>query len=298
MAIQVERLKGVVPPVVTPLTSSEELDEDGLRRLLEHLLEGGVHGLYMLGTTGEFPSLTNSVKVRAIELTSEEVGGEVPILAGAGETSTRRAVELAKQLEQAGADVIFSTPPFYFDYTQEELKDYYLMLADQLNTPVFLYNIPQLTRVALDPRTVRELAEDPRIVGIKDSSGDFGNYLEHIRTAGNADGFRSFIGSEVLAGASLIMGGHGVVASTANVVPGLWARLYERAAAGDVEGTRELEEKTRIVTGITEFGIAPSCKAGLEIMGITSRHVAAPHRALTDSEVGQVRAVLEEADVL
>jgi len=293
MGFSIDDLHGIFPPVVTPIREDEKLDEEALRRLIAYLLEGGVHGLYMLGTTGEFASLTNEVKVRTIEVCRREAGGRVPILAGAGETSTARTLELARLLEQAGADVIFSTPPFYYTYTQEELRDYYISLAESVTVPVFLYNIPQLTKVGLDPGLVRELASDDRIVGIKDSSGNFANYLEHIETARRMPEFRVFIGSEVLAGASVIMGGDGIVASTANVVPSLWVNLYEAAARGDVEKTAEIGRHLRTVGQITTFGTAAGCKAALEIMNITTRQVAAPHRSLSDKQLAEVRSILE-----
>jgi len=295
MAAVAGRLYGVVPPVVTPLTSEERLDEDGLRRLLVYLLKGGVHGLYLLGTTGEFPCLTEEVKVRAVEIAREEVGKELPILAGAGETSTVRSIRLAQLLEEAGADVIFATPPFYFDYTQEEIKDFYQELAAAVTIPVFLYNIPQLTRVGLEPATVRQLAADPRIVGIKDSSGDFAAYLEHIETARRNPGFRTFIGSETLAAASLVMGGHGIIASTANIWPHLWVELYTAAANGDVERAAVLQRTLRQAAGrLTAFGFAAGCKAALEIMGLTTRQVARPQRPVDDAALAAVRGILAE----
>ena len=165
-------LCGIIPPMVTPLLDDDTIDHAGLERLVEHLLAGGVHGLFNLGTTGEGPSLSHALRCQLIETTMAQVAGRVPVLVGITDTSFVESVELADFAADVGSQAVVASTPYYFATAQPELLEYLEQLVKAVSLPLVLYNMPQLTKVSFEPDTVRQALQWENVIGIKDSSGD------------------------------------------------------------------------------------------------------------------------------
>ncbi|MHC4370339.1 MAG: dihydrodipicolinate synthase family protein, partial [Planctomycetota bacterium] len=165
-------LCGIIPPLVTPLLDRDTLDTAGLERLIEHVLAGGVHGLFILGTTGEAPSLSYRLRYELIDRVCRQVSGRVPVLVGITDTSFVESVNIARKAEDAGARAVVLAPPYYFPAGQMELLEYLKHLTAELPLPVFLYNMPSHTKLVFEPETIRAAADFPGVAGIKDSSGN------------------------------------------------------------------------------------------------------------------------------
>ena len=172
-------LTGIIPPMVTPLRARDELDIAGLEKLLEHILSGGVSGLFILGTTGEGPSLSYRLRREFIERVCQQVKRRVPVLVGITDTAFVESVNLARQAADCGADAVVAAPPYYMPEGQPELQEWLDHLVPELPLPLFLYNMPPLTKVSYEIETVRHALDHPRIIGLKDSSGDL-NYFKNV----------------------------------------------------------------------------------------------------------------------
>src|SRR5262249_1597058 len=233
-------LHGIVPPLVTPLSSPDTLDMDGLERLIEHLIAGGVTGLFILGTTGEAPNLSYRLRRGMIERTCQQAALRVPVLVGVTDTSLAEAVELARHASAAGAHAVVSASAYYFPVAQVELFDYCRTLASRSPLPLFLYNMPSLTKVRFEADTVRRLMDVPNVVGIKDSSADMIHYHHLLTLCRQRPDWTVLMGPEELRAESVLLGGQGGVTGGANLAPRLYVDLYEAAAAANVEDVRRL----------------------------------------------------------
>jgi 4-hydroxy-tetrahydrodipicolinate synthase len=296
--LDVSRLGGIIPPLATPLHADESVDETGLRRLVQHVLRGGVHGVFVAGSTGEFAALVEQERRRALEIVVDEVKGAVPVLAGVGDSGTNRALQRVEEAQQAGADGLVAILPYYqTPNNMEEAKAHFQALANAASVPVLLYNIPQRVGASLTLEAVDELRELPQVAGIKDSSENFNLFLGLARMESAA--FRVFQGSEMQAAASLLMGAHGCVPGSANLAPKLWVALYEAAREGDIERVRELHRAASELNRIYWFeGSSPigSLKAALEMIGVCQAYPARPMsqpdthaRARIEAEVKRFR---------
>ncbi|MBM3457538.1 MAG: dihydrodipicolinate synthase family protein, partial [Armatimonadetes bacterium] len=183
-------LKGIVPPIVTPLNADETVDESGLERQLNRLIQAGVHGIYFLGSTGEQPALRDGEKVRAIRAARRVVNGRVPLVVGTMASGTARAVDNIRAAEKAGADAVAVTPPHYYPSSgAEEQLAHYRTCAAATGLPVVIYNIPSTTKVMLAPDTMARIGEIRNVVGLKDSSGDFSHFLKILGLLRDRAGF-------------------------------------------------------------------------------------------------------------
>ena len=195
-------IKGIIPPMITPLKGNDELDREGAVRLTEHILAGGVHALFLLGTTGEAQSLTYRLRYEFVELVCKQVAGRVPVLVGVTDTSLDESVKLAAHAAACGAVGVVAAAPYYFAPSQQELIEYYTALADALPLPLYLYNMPSHVKVFLEPATVKTLADHPNIVGLKDSSANMTYFQTLLYYLGDRDDFSLYIGPEELTGES------------------------------------------------------------------------------------------------
>ena len=175
------KLEGVVVALGTPLTSEEKIDEKGMRKLTRYVLDGGVHGVFILGSMGGFNFLEDEEKIRVIEIVVDEVEGKVPVIAGASDTSTKRVIKNARIAQEMKADAVAILPPYYGSLKQEQIINFYSKIAEEVNIPIFIYNNPSSTRNPVEPETVFELGKLENIVGIKDSSQNFFNYQQLVR---------------------------------------------------------------------------------------------------------------------
>src|SRR5262245_48113522 len=211
-------LRGIIPPLATPLRDRDALDHAGLERLIEHTLKGGVHALFILGTTGEGPGLSHRVRYELIERTCEQVGGRVPVLVGITDTSFIESLETAEQAVDTGASAVVVAPPYYFVPGQPELIEYVERLAAELPLPLFLYNIPSHAHVGLELETVRRSLDFPNVVGLKDSAGHMGFFHKVRRIAAAArPEFAVLIGPEEMMAEAVLLGAHGGICGGSNL---------------------------------------------------------------------------------
>jgi len=229
----VEKLAGVVPPLVLPLSPSAEIDFESLDRQIDFLLAAGVDGLWVNGTTGDFFALDEEERARVVAAAVRRAAGRVPVIAQVGDTATRRAIAHGRRALEAGADAVAVVLPYYLDYSQEELKAHYRAVRRAIGAPLFLYQLPQMCKVALSVESIVELTDDGTLIGIKDSAGDVDFYYRLVRTVEKGGlALRCFYGASSLIDVGLYVGGHGVMSAVANLVPHLCRQAYREAAAG------------------------------------------------------------------
>jgi len=228
------RFHGVVPPTITALDTDENLDRAGMARLVEHQISGGVHGIFVLGTNGEGPCLRDAVRKGVCEVAVETARGRVPVIAGVLQPSTARIIEDVKLLEGTGIEAVVVTTPYYFSgYNDDELVTHYRRIADATDLPILVYNIPQNTKAPVKAAALLKIAEDPRIIGVKDSSGDW-TEVQRIILERPREDFVILQGNQQMAAISLVMGADGLVPGFANVHPRLLADLYAAVQRGAI----------------------------------------------------------------
>lgn len=247
--------EGIIVPLVTPLLDEETLDIKGLKSVVDHVLAGGVDGIFVLGTTGEGPSLSYDLRLELVEEVCAHVEGRVPVLVGVTDASLRQAGRVAEAASDAGAQAVVLAPPFYYQITQGELHDFVVRFIEEVNLPVFLYDNPGLTGVKYDLDTVRSLVQRSEIIGMKDSSGN-GTYFHRLKSVLDDENVPLFVGPEELLAESLIMGAEGGVPGGANVFPNLYVSLYESVQAGNLDRARELHRQIMRLSSIVYSGSA------------------------------------------
>jgi len=291
-------LRGVVPPMVTPLLDNDTLDLEGLERLVEHILDGHVHGLFLLGTTGEAPDLRYELRHELVKRVCRQVKGRVPVMVGVTDTVFSESVRLAQTAEKAGASAIVAAPPYYFAPGQPELVEYYTHLATRSPLPLFLYNMPSHTKVMIDPYTVRTLSEVQNVVGLKDSSANivYFNTVRHLLRE-RAD-FSILMGPEEALGEVVLMGGHGGVCGGANLFPQLFVDIFNAATARDVATVVRLQERVMMISG-SLYGVGrhvssflKGVKCSLDLMGVCSDMMAEPFSRFREEERSIIRSRL------
>lgn len=290
-----KRLEGIIVPVVTPFNAEEEIDESSLRTMVRFLVNSGVHGLFPVGSQGEFFSLSADEKKRVMEVVIREARGKVFVMPNTGCVTTRETIALSCYAEAAGADAISVITPYFITPGPKELYQHYAAVAEAVRLPVLAYNNPDRTGVNLTPSTVARLAcEFPNFVGIKDSSGDLSQTLEYIRLCPSS--FLTFMGRDTLIYAGLANGCVGAVAATANVVPELVIGIYEAVRVGDHELARALQRKLAPLRLAFQLGTFPAVvKAALQMIGrIPDGRARQPVGPLDDEARTQLRSILLE----
>ena len=291
-----KKLKGVVPPIATPVGDGDRVDEAGLRRLVRYLLDAGVNGILANGTMGGFAFLTDEQQLRAVSIIVEEVNGAVPIIGGVGETSTSRAVSKARQIQQYGISYLSLLPPFYFFATQEHLIAYFSEIASAVDLPIYLYDNPIMTKNRIQPETVAELRQRvPNIVGVKESNQDCVNLLALLDLMRNDEEFSIFTGSEFLIVVGLQMGCSGFVGGLHNLCPHLAVALYQSFCEGDLESARQLQRDLSAAWQVFQYGnIWGGLDESLRYLGIAERATGAPYvSTVTAEEAEKVHRILD-----
>tara|TARA_R110000851_G_scaffold88759_3_gene193692 strand:- start:5630 stop:6553 length:924 start_codon:yes stop_codon:yes gene_type:complete len=292
-------IKGIIPPMVTPLLENKELDLVGLKNLLEHLINGGVHGIFILGTTGEGPSLSYAVRKQLVSETCRIVNKKVPVLVGITDTSFDGTLEIANHAKKVGADALVVAPPYYFPIAQEEMGDYLESLVPMLPLPFMLYNMPSCTKLHLSIDVVRR-AKELGAIGIKDSSGDLSYLYMLIEEFKSDPAFSIIAGTELFLPETIMYGGHGSVAGGANFFPRLFVDLYEAAMAQNLEKVKLLRDKViKVHQTIYEVGEYPSrhikgTKAALMAMGICQDHNAEPLDRFTEEQRNRIKKYIAQ----
>ncbi len=289
--------------MITPLLGRDELDIAGLERLVEHILKGGVHGLFILGTSGEAPSLSYRLRRELIDRVSRQVNGRVPLLVGVTDTSFVEAVNLSRHAAGAGAHAVVTAAPFYFPLGQPELIEGITALTDALPLPVFLYNMPQMTKVVFETETLRHLLQVERIIGVKDSSGDRAYFARLLAVAKERPEWSVLVGPEHLMVEAVRNGGQGGVNGGANVWPQLLVQLYQAASSGDAAALDRLQPQLATLDGIYRVGrhasaVIKGMKCSLSLLGICSDFMAEPFVRFREPERQQVQAVLRKCGLL
>ena len=288
---------GIIPPLVTPLIDRDTLDVAGLERLVEHVIAGGVSGIFILGTTGEGPSLGYRLRRELIERTCALVRRSVRVLVGITDTAFVESVNVARWSAEAGADAVVLAPPYYLPEGQPELQEYLGCLVPELPLPLFLYNMPSLTKVQYELETLRRAMDNPRIIGLKDSSGNMTYFHRAIGLLKYRPDWSLLIGPEELLADAVFAGGHGGVSGGANVFPRLYVDLYHAARAGDIAKARELHALVMRVgelycVGRHSSAIIKGIKCALSVLGICDDCMAEPFTHFREPERAKVQALL------
>ncbi|WP_227937189.1 4-hydroxy-tetrahydrodipicolinate synthase [Alkalihalobacillus deserti] len=284
--------EGVVPALVTPFDENGEINEEVLRQLVRRTIDHGCHGIFALGSNGEFFALTYEEKVRIAKIVMDEAKGQVPVYMGTGCNSTKETIELTKEMEQLGVSAVSVITPYFVKLTQSELISYYEALAEATSLPIILYNIPGLTQNSLAPETVAHLSKRSTIVAIKDSSGNFDNILQYIELT-DPD-FSVMAGTDSLILATLMAGGKGGVAATANFLPKAVVSIYEKWKAGDIEGAEQEQRKLRAIRNAFKLGSLPSVlKESLNEIGLNVGNPRLPVSPLTEEAKAKVQNVVK-----
>ncbi|HWE63549.1 MAG TPA: dihydrodipicolinate synthase family protein [Chloroflexota bacterium] len=300
---------GIVPPVSTPMTEDYEVDTASLERLITFLIDEGVSGLFMLGSTSETAFLTNAQRVTVIETALRVAAGRVPVLAGIIDMTTARCIEHARAAQRAGVDALVLTAPFYMQPSQEEILEHFRAVHLAVDLPILAYDIPVAVHVKLPRQTIMQLAQEGVIIGVKDSSGNEGEFRALAMERKTNPRFRVFTGSELLIDNAVYMGASGAVPGLSNVDPAGFVRLYRAARANDWETARSEQERIfrlfaivraatpgRMGGGSAAFG---AFKTALMLRGVIATNVVGrPQLRLEGEEIDRVRHTLVEVGLL
>lgn len=290
-------IKGIIPPILTPMKEDESLNLPELRNQIERLLSGGVHGLFAFGTNGEGYILSEHEKYEVLEVMIDQVKGRVPVYAGTGCISTRDTIRQSVQAEKMGADVLSIITPSFAAASQKELYDHYVEVAKHVNIPIILYNIPPRTGNKLLPETVRDLIRDVDvIVGAKDSSGDIENLKAYIRLTNELDQDVAILaGNDGAILTCLKEGGKGGIAGRANIWPHTLASIYDKFVAGDLEGAQQAQDAIAVLQGAFKYGNPNTIiKRAVEMLGYPVGKCRAPFYYVPEEGLAVIQQILDE----
>lgn len=294
------KFEGIFTPTITPLDQKERVDEFGFVKHLNRLLNNGVHGIYLLGTSGEFTTMTNTERQRAMEIAINTVNGRVPIICGVMDSSTKRVIQNIEIAQEFKIDAVATTPPYYYPSTgSEDIVAFYQAVAQSTSLPVVIYNIPLTVKTMIPPETVLELADQQEnIVGIKDSSGDWTNFLKLLTYLGDDENFSILLGSYTMAGAAMMFGAEGAVISISNVDPNTSVQLYNAAKDRKIDEVHRLQKRLLALSKLYDYGQGISgLKACLEILNICGAHTTSPLLPLDDDAKAELRTLLAEHEL-
>lgn len=293
-------LRGVITAMVTPLDQDLNLDQQGLERLVEHLIAGGVHGIFILGTTGEAPNLPFDVRFAVIEQTCKLAGTRVPVIVGITDTSHKDAIRMAAKSYECGALAVVAAPPYYFQVGQADLLQYFKRLAIESPLPLFLYNAPLNTHHWLEVETVIQLAGETNVAGLKDSGLKMGYFHTVHEAVRDRSEFSLLVGPDDLLAEAVLMGAHGGMAGGSNVWPRLFVALYEAAAAGDLNRVVALQQRAMQFDMSVYRSANPlrGLKCALSLLGICGSDLTLPLQPYSQKERDQVEKYLQTVDLL
>ena len=297
-------LWGIVPPLITPLRDRDQLDVAGLERVLEHVIAGGVRGVFILGTTGEGPSLSYRLRREVVSESCRLINGRIPVLVGITDTSFVEAVGVARCAAESGASAVVLAPPYYMPEGQPELREYLSHLLPELPLPLFLYNMPPLTKVPFELETVAWAMDQASIVGLKDSSGDMIYFHRLLGLMSRRPDWTLMLGPEELLGTSVLMGAHGGVNGGANLFPRLYVDCCEAARRGDVARVRELQARIQCVAdrlyriGKHASSIIKGIKCAASCLGLCGDFMAEPFHKFREPERRKIETAVAELNEL
>lgn len=292
------RLHGIIPPVVTPMTADHELDLPALKKHIDLMLARGVHGIFVLGTTGEFYALDEREKQAVAAAAVEHCRGRSPVYVGTGAETTREAVRLTRMAEKEGAEGVSVITPYFIKPNQAELIDHFRRVAESTKLPVVLYNNPATCGgVSIEPETCAKLAAVPNIIGIKDSSGDLQNTIEIIRSTPR-DKFAVLNGRDTLILAALESGAAGAIPASCNIAPDLCVGIYEAFTKGNLEAARGLQSRLHPIRMAMTLGTGNSAvKEAMALLGRPAGPSRLPISPFIDEKKAKLKAILNAASV-
>lgn len=291
-------IHGVIPPIITPVDEEERVETKALRRVAEHIIKGGVHGILALGSNGEFFALDHTQQQRVVSTVMEQAAGRVPVYMGIGAITTRECLKLAKMAMAEKVQAITILPPMFLTPNEEELYQHIKAIADSTDLPVLLYNNPDKVKNNISVRLLERLVDIPNIVGMKDSSGDMTLTAEYIRCTRHKN-FKIMAGRDVLIYGTLAYGGVGCVASTANIVPELVVEIYEKFVAGDLAGSLEAQFKLapmRMAFNLGSFPVATKDAANL--IGLDVGKSILPNTTCSPENMAKLKGILRDMGAL
>lgn len=291
--------RGIIPPIVTPFTGEGKVDYNKLRAMVDFLIDNGVHGLFPMGTTGEFYAVSDEEYKEILMTVKDQSNGRVPIYGGASHITTRGVIHLLKICEEVGVDAVSVLTPMFVTQTQDELYAFYKTVAESTYLPIIMYNNKPKTNVGIEPATAARLADITNIIGVKDSTGDMTNAAEYIRLTRDNDNFHVLMGRDTLIHAALCYGATGAIASCANVAPRICADIYDKFMAGDIKGSLDAQYQLaplRIACGMGTFPAV--IKEGLEQQGIHVGKCLEPIAELKPEEKEKLHQVLVDMGLL
>jgi 4-hydroxy-tetrahydrodipicolinate synthase len=297
------RFRGAVIPLVTPVTPKGTADETGLTRLIDSMLAAKVEGIFVLGTTGEGPSVPREFRQSIVQRAVNQARGRALVYAGIGDTCLADSIAAANDYLRAGVAAVVAQPPVYFPLQPHELRAYFQALLDAVNGPVIIYNIPSTTRVSIPLDVVAQLQGHPRFVGIKDSENDRARHQELISRFGDAPGMSIFVGVGALMLEGLRGGAEGIVPSVGNLLPDACAGLCAAASRGDwAEANRHNERMSQAAAiyqkNRTLGQSLAALKAALHVRGLCEPGVLPPLLPLTQPEIEIIRGEMKQLELL
>ncbi|WGI16844.1 4-hydroxy-tetrahydrodipicolinate synthase [Methanonatronarchaeum sp. AMET-Sl] len=290
-------LRGVYPALITPFNENDEIDVKGFKSNIDYVIDNGVSGLVPCGTTGESATLSYSEHKRVIELAVEASGGRVPVMAGTGSNSTREAIELTGYAEDIGVDIAMVITPYYNTPTQAGLIEHYRELANTVNIPIVIYNVPSRTGTNIKPETVATLSKEKNIIGIKEASGDINQVSEVIeKTTKN---FKVLSGDDSMTLPIMSLGGKGVVSVAANLTPKRVSMMVKAMENNNIPKAQKLhyELSPLFRTLFIETNPIP-VKTGAKLMGLASGELRSPMVNMENGSREKLKKVLKNLDLI
>lgn len=261
-------IKGIITAMVTPFDENQKINETAARQLVDKLIGQGVHGLFILGTNGEFHVLSDDEKVAFAKIVIDQANHRVPVYVGAGACGTQETIKLAQRMEAVGADALSVISPYFIAPTQQELAEHYRKVAEAVNIPIIMYNIPKNTGINIEPETVKSLIGVKNIAGIKDSSGNMENMQGYIDAGAGTD-FVVLVGSDSKILPALKIGAAGAIAGTSNVIAQLDVSIYDNYLKGNMEAAEQAQKDIDVLRGVLKLGTVPSVmKRAVTLLGI------------------------------
>ena len=294
-----QKLFGVVPPIITPVDEYERVDEKGLRLLIDHCIDHGIHGLFVCGSNGECMALTQAERDRAIRIALDECAGRVPVIAGVMDSSTKRVIENVKRFEDMGGQTAVVTPVFYARHaTQDETVRHFEDISAATEADLMIYNIPMFTGQNLTADTVIRISQIDKVTGVKDTSGSLPAFIRLLNHFRGTD-FRVLQGSTSLAVPSMLMGADGYVPSLAPLFPKAHIMVYEYGKARDIDNAMKwgaiLDEICKIYPMAKSQ--TASTKYAMSTLGFTDKRVIRPTEPITAEEMARIDAFIDKMRV-
>lgn len=292
-----KKLEGIIAPMATPLTRDDRIDTTATRALVNFLIDGGIDGLFPLGTSGEFAMFDREERKTVVKTVVDETNGRVPVMAGVSDPSLENALAFARDAEDAGADAIVATSPYYFTTSEEGLFGHFETIARKGGLPLIVYNIPEWTHLFVPPSVIQRLVEKKLTVGMKYTEYNLLNLLRFLKTVGKR--IAIFTGSDAMTLTNLEFGGSGGVIGVANVAPRLASAVFDEFKRGNLDAARKAQWNLLPIIEAISIGRFPAgLKAAMNIVGMPVGDVKRPLQGLTEAEQNTVAGFLRESGLI